>query len=146
MLNEELSNIEKKLDSSKVKVSGKRRKTYVEYNILTATQSAFSKYMDFSGRATLSEYLWFLCAYILLNVVLFFVIIWWEVFIGLAFRINLIFIIPILSVTVRRLHDVGKSGWNILWALVHVLIVFYYTLKEGDKGSNKYGPSEMDSE
>jgi uncharacterized membrane protein YhaH (DUF805 family) len=51
-------------------------------------------------------------------------------------------LLPSLGVAVRRLHDVGKSGWFILIALVPLigaiwLIVLY--AKDGDPGVNKYG-------
>jgi len=56
--------------------------------------------------------------------------------------------IPGLAVAVRRLHDVGKSGWMILIALIPIigaiwLLVLYCI--EGDAGENKYGtnPKEI---
>ena len=51
-------------------------------------------------------------------------------------------IIPGIAVTVRRLHDIDRSGWSILLGLIPVvgailLIVFYCT--EGTPGPNSYG-------
>lgn len=51
--------------------------------------------------------------------------------------------IPSLAVAVRRLHDVGKSGWFYLISLIPLiggiwLLILFAT--EGDKGSNQYGP------
>ena len=53
----------------------------------------------------------------------------------------LISIIPSLSVTIRRLHDVNKSGWNLLWSLtvIGILYVLYLEIKKGDDGPNNYG-------
>lgn len=53
-------------------------------------------------------------------------------------------LIPGLAVTVRRLHDVGKSGWFffiILIPLVGViwLLVLFFT--DSQYGPNKYGPN-----
>lgn len=48
-----------------------------------------------------------------------------------------------LSVSVRRLHDINKSGWNMLWfllPLIGVIILLIYWLKESTS-DNQYGPS-----
>lgn len=49
--------------------------------------------------------------------------------------------IPSLAVTVRRLHDTGKSGWNYLWVLtcIGAFYVLYLLIQEGDHGQNEYG-------
>ena len=54
---------------------------------------------------------------------------------------NLVCIIPSISVTVRRLHDVNKSGWNMLWALtiIGVFYVLYLEIIKGSEGDNDYG-------
>jgi len=46
-------------------------------------------------------------------------------------------------VTIRRLHDTDRSGWNLLWGLIPLigtimLIVFYCT--DGTPGPNRFGP------
>lgn len=57
---------------------------------------------------------------------------------------SLAVLLPGLAVAVRRLHDVGKSGWFILIALVPLigaiwLLVLFCT--DGQPGTNKYGPN-----
>ncbi len=57
---------------------------------------------------------------------------------------SLALIIPGLAVSVRRLHDVGKSGWFSFIALIPLvgiiwLLVLYCT--EGTPGENEYGPN-----
>lgn len=52
--------------------------------------------------------------------------------------------IPGLAVAVRRLHDVGKSGWFLLIVLIPLiggiwLLVLYFT--DGQPGENKWGPN-----
>jgi uncharacterized membrane protein YhaH (DUF805 family) len=52
--------------------------------------------------------------------------------------------IPALSITIRRLHDIGRSGWWYLIAFVPViggLILFVFTLLDSDPDRNEYGPN-----
>lgn len=81
---------------------------------------AFQKYAQFSGRATRAEYWWF----ILGNNIIFTIL----SFIGtLSNFLILIFflatIIPTLSVTTRRLHDVGRSGWLQLLGIIASILI-----------------------
>jgi len=52
-------------------------------------------------------------------------------------------LIPSIAVSIRRLHDVGKSGWTFLFALVPLFgwayLLFLYT-QPGKPGPNRYGP------
>lgn len=53
-------------------------------------------------------------------------------------------LLPILAVTVRRLHDLGRSGWLILVALIPfigVFVVLFWATQEGNPDHNQYGPS-----
>ena len=54
---------------------------------------------------------------------------------------SLISFIPSLSVTIRRLHDVNKSGWNLLWVftIIGIPYVLYLEIKKGNDGPNNYG-------
>lgn len=61
----------------------------------------------------------------------------------------LIVFIPSLAVSVRRLHDLNKSGWYLLlWFFIFIgwiwLLVLHCT--EGTAGSNKYGPDPKNGE
>ena len=55
---------------------------------------------------------------------------------------NLIIIIPSLSLTTRRLHDINKSGW---WQLIYLIpiiglfVMLYFLVQRGDKFENIYG-------
>lgn len=52
-------------------------------------------------------------------------------------------IVPSLSVSVRRFHDLDMSGWFVLFGLIPYvgwLIVSAFALIEGTRGPNKYGP------
>jgi hypothetical protein len=72
---------------------------------------------------------------------------------GLSFRpICLLYVlgmfIPGLAVTVRRLHDTGKSGWWILINLIPFgsIVIIIFMLLNGENGGNAYGPDPRDEE
>jgi len=98
-----------------------------------AIKSVLSKYATFSGRARRSEY-WFF--------VLFCILWGWIPIVNII--LLLVFLIPSLAVAVRRLHDIGRSGW---WLFINfipilgsiVLLVFYCT--DSEYGDNQYGPN-----
>lgn len=50
-------------------------------------------------------------------------------------------LIPNIAVAVRRMHDVGKSGWNLLWSLIPILGWLYvlYLEVQPSTGPNQYG-------
>ena len=61
---------------------------------------------------------------------------------GLLTLVSLFFLIPSLAVSVRRLHDIGKSGWFLLITLIPVvgsIIFIIYAAQEGVRRPNKYG-------
>ena len=52
-------------------------------------------------------------------------------------------LIPSIAICVRRLHDIGKSGWwylLIFVPLVGAIILLVWFIREGDHGDNLYGP------
>jgi len=79
---------------------------------------AFRKYADFSGRARRSEYWWFILGDVIINTVLWFINI--EL---IYFLFNLATLIPLLAVTARRLHDVGKTGWLQLLGIIASIVI-----------------------
>ena len=91
-------------------------------------------YINFSGRARRSEYWFFTVSHVL------FLIIFLQLgtlidfyYFGLIY--NVAVFLPALSVGVRRMHDVGKSGWFMLVPIYNLVLVF----TEGSKGDNQYG-------
>lgn len=56
----------------------------------------------------------------------------------------LLILLPSLAVTVRRLHDTGRSGWWFwiqLVPFVGPIVLFVFTVLDGTPGTNAYGPS-----
>ena len=124
----------------------------------SAIATCFRKYADFSGRARRSEYwkfMFFTMIVEVLTTVIFTTIIPLTVEIdGSEFSIVylvacVIFILPKLAVSVRRLHDIGKSGWLYLISLIPVvgqIIFFIWCVKDSEAHTNKYGkdPKEVE--
>ena len=93
-----------------------------------AIKVCFQKYFTFSGRARRSEYWSFALFCFLVSIILHFLdkflfdkgiyipvtILGKSNAIGLGYIFDLGVLIPSLTVTVRRLHDIGKSGWFYL--------------------------------
>ena len=123
------------------------------------------KYANFKGRASRSEF-WFFYLFLVIGYAIsistMFISI--KLFIGTILIFFLAMIIPSIAVTVRRLHDINKSGWFILLPLPFdimervleksseglslvflvislglyiYLLVLYFT--DGDKKNNRFG-------
>ena len=47
---------------------------------------------------------------------------------------NLIFVIPAIAAGCRRMHDIGKSGWSLLWmvTIIGIPVVIYWLAKDTD--------------
>jgi len=121
-----------------------------------AIECLTKNYANFSGRAPRSEYWMFTLLMFLLGAAI-------GLIIGIAGGIfgidnmkslislfqNILFlatIIPSVAVSVRRLHDVDKSGWWLLIGLIPIigaiwLFVLYCT--KGTEGDNRFGSDPL---
>lgn len=51
--------------------------------------------------------------------------------------------IPGIALWIRRLHDIGRSGWSLLFAFIPcagIIIMIVFAATEGQRGTNDYGP------
>lgn len=99
-------------------------------------------YANFSGRARRSEYWYFGLAYTIFAIVAGVLSVKVPEVMYPAWVVGVFLLVPRLAVCVRRLHDIGKSGWWYLIELVpyigaFVLLVFF--LKDSQPGENKWG-------
>lgn len=102
------------------------------------------KYAVFEGRARRTEY-W---VFVLCNMGIAFLLAAVEGLFGspgvLVRLYSLAVLVPGLAVSVRRLHDTGRSGWYLLIGLIPVigsLIVLVLMLLDSQPGANAYGPN-----
>ena len=104
--------------------------------------NAWKNFANFNGRARRQEYWQFIVFNIFINWIL-------GLFLGAVLGANAIgsllllsaifpiaIFIPSLSVAVRRMHDVGKSGWFMLIPIYNIILAF----TAGTAGPNQYGP------
>ena len=119
-------------------------------SMVQAVSNVFDKYAISRGRARRSEYWWYwlFCLFIM------FAAAFLDNFFGIASRFTgygpiytiavLGLFLPSFCVAIRRLHDINKSGWNLLWVLVPIvgfilLIIWFCT--DSDRYTNEYGES-----
>ncbi len=103
------------------------------------------KYAVFAGRARRKEYWMF----VLFNIIIAFAIGFVLGFIGGVLGIgtalstpittvySLAVLVPGIAVAVRRMHDIGRSGWWILCPLLNLV----YLCLDSQPGENEYGPN-----
>lgn len=113
-----------------------------------------NKYATFSGRASRSEYWWAYLGYVVIATVLqIFALVGGIALIDageLALLPGLIalggivaMIIPTIAVSVRRMHDTGKSGWMLLILIIPCIgfiLWIVWMVEDGQAHDNAYGP------
>ena len=111
-----------------------------DINLFNAIKICFQKFFIFTNRASRSEYWWFILFYTIFATIPTFVsnenvVVFGYIMFPLLF-------IPGIAVTVRRLHDINKSGWFIFISLIPILgsiIVLVMTIEKGTLGKNRFG-------
>lgn len=125
-------------------------------------RTCFKKYVTFSGRATRSEFWWFVLfawgGSILLSVVDSFVF-GTTVVTDNGFEastntpifstiFSLATLLPGISVAVRRLHDLNRSGWwywIVLVPLVGAILLIVWFATGGTRGANRFGEDPFET-
>ncbi|MBQ7528473.1 DUF805 domain-containing protein [bacterium] len=120
-----------------------------------AVKHAFVYWLNNKGRACRSEYWYFFLFYILAR----FAVQFLDVKLGLSFSLSdgfsygmlnfafdIFMMAPSLTLTIRRLHDTGRSDvWLLSLAIPFGFLVFLYLVaQDSQPGENKYGPNPKD--
>lgn len=112
-----------------------------------AVRMAFDSYCRFQGRSSRSEYWW----WVLFVAILSFCIGIIEGILGFSMTavqttsgiLSLVLLLPGLGLSVRRLHDIGKSGWWVLLGFIPVvgaIILITWFARNSEMTENRYGP------
>ncbi len=102
---------------------------------IPAVKTCMTKYIDINGRASRSEYWWFVLSYVILVIIASFISQ------NLATLVLLVYLCPLITAQVRRLHDGDRSGWWVLLGLIPIanLVLLYFLIIKGTEGSNRFG-------
>ena len=95
----------------------------------------WKNYANFNGRARRKEYWMFVLFNLIIQYGLQALVFVDESLALLSGIYSLAVLIPSLAVAVRRMHDVGKSGWFLLIPIYNLILA----ATNGDEGSNEYG-------
>ena len=129
---------------------------YIDNYFIKTIKNGF----NFKGRATRKEY-WMFQLFIFIFFIVFWIVM--TFIIGLMFQVSdkagvnallfatllfLLFGLPNIALTIRRFHDLNKSGWWFLWILlpyIGIFVVLFFMLQKGDINDNQYGESPYKS-
>lgn len=114
-----------------------------------ASKDMFKKYAVFKGRTSRSDFWLAILAYFILTLIACFTLGFTSGLLGedASFAISLSSIwflgtiLPLLAMEVRRLHDINKSGWNILLGLIPFvgsIILIIFSCKPSVNEGNNY--------
>lgn len=106
-------------------------------NFQDSVKTCLTKYIDFAGRASKSEFWWFVLAVTIVNIIAY------LINHSLYMITSLVFLLPYLAVLVRRLHDTDRVGWWALLLLIPLIgpiILIIFAIMDGTAGANRFGP------
>ncbi len=119
-----------------------------------AIKSCFSKYVTFSGRAARSEF-WYFALFTFIGTIAISLIERLTFGISLVASgllegmFSLVTFLPSISVSVRRLHDLDRSGWWWwLWLIPIVgwIVLIIWMATKGTEGQNSRGSDPLDDD
>lgn len=110
-------------------------------------------YVDFKGRARRKEY-WMYTLFNFLAILIFYALFFaaaysqqqtlMYIISGILWLYCIGLFLPSLGVAIRRLHDIGKSGWWLLFSLIPAvggIILLVFSCTDSVPGNNEYGPN-----
>ena len=107
---------------------------------MDATKTVIQKSFTIEGRASRSEYWWFYLAVIITDIGLTIV----DSALGTPLVFLLLALIPAsLCAAIRRMHDLGKSGWWLLISFIPLIgglvLLYWFIFDGGQPHANQYG-------
>lgn len=109
-----------------------------------AIKSGFNKYATFSGRASRSEFWFWTLFSILANLAASII----DALFGLGLVsvvVSLALLLPGLAVSVRRLHDIDRTGWWLLLIFtgIGIILLIVWDCFKGTAGPNRFGADPL---
>ena len=131
-----------------------------------ASKSYLVRWLNFKERTSRSEYWWGYLFSVIFSFSIGFIISFAAAVIGveegstttgqlqlpvlglLQLPLTLFLVIAGLSLSVRRLHDIDRTGWwfLIIFTIIGIFVLIYWACKKGDEGENGFGSNPLGSE
>jgi uncharacterized membrane protein YhaH (DUF805 family) len=115
-----------------------------------AIELVFKRCFEYRGRSTRSEYWWFALFSLLVGIVAAVTRELGGMVALFGFLLQIGILMPSISLGVRRLHDINRSGFWMLGllgyfpffipGLIFTILLMVWAARRSDEGSNKYGP------
>ncbi len=120
-------------------------------NFTQAISSGFQNYVTFAGRAARSEYWYWTLFAVLVSIATSLIDL--AIFPTFGFSplnslAGLALFLPGLAVTIRRLHDLDRTGWWVLLVLtvIGIILLIVWFCMRGTVGPNQYGPDPIEGQ
>ena len=117
-------------------------------NFTQAIASGFRNYANSSGRASRSEYWYWTLFSLIIDIVAW--LLDTAIFPGnawgpISIAASLWLLLPSVAVSMRRLHDINRTGYWVLliFTIVGIILLMYWSLLKGSDGDNDYGPDPL---
>ena len=121
-------------------------------HFIESTKNYFLKWNDFSTRISRSEFWWGSLGAIITSTIVSFAVGFLSVLAGfpsalVLLPLQLFLLIATIALSVRRLHDINKSGWWLLifLTIVGIFVLFYWACSKGDTDENVFGPNPIEA-
>ena len=119
-------------------------------HFIESTKNYFGKWNDFSTRTSRSEFWWGNLGATITSTIVGFAVGFLTVLTSfpselVLLPLQLFLLIATIALSVRRLHDINKSGWWLLiyLTIVGILVLFYWFCSKGDADENAFGPNPL---
>ena len=116
-------------------------------NMGQAISSGFKRYVDFQGRSARSEYWWWTLFVFLVNIFATIIDSGTSMDLGIASIIaTLVLLLPGIGMSIRRLHDVDRSGWWLFIffvPIVGLILLLVWACSKGTTGPNRFGADQL---
>ncbi len=117
-------------------------------NFTQAISSGFKNYVNPTGRAARSEFWYWTLFAVLASMageLIDTALLWSSTFSPVQTLVDLALFLPGLSVSIRRLHDIDRTGWWILLILtvVGIIVLLIWYCMRGTIGPDRFGPDPL---